>query len=459
MTRPRVIRRPASNTPRILYWALLDHFYESDLKATTLTPSKPLPLERSKMNPGFWSDDDARYNPTLQSRIDLLLVSNKSFKKLPFALADLTKNVNAPAYAGNRTKAASGGRDKDTTQSFVASITKIAAMYAAFQLQYDLNVLAQKNPSWTTKALLFDGAWNEWLKTQLDDEAATVTPVLSDPKVEIHGKLVKQNGKKIPLKFADWNPKFPNPRKDGSPNLENMFDVDESKSPLEVSFKKTADPAGSVWAYSKHKIALKKLPFYERMWLMIDKSDNMAAYSCIVDVGYLYIASSLWQSDLYNPVRGGGLWLGASYKKEGPTWRPGPVGIGRQASSPAALVAFMTLIAQNRLVSPHSCSEMKKFLAKNLVKYDPPADLTSLTYSPFQDGLSGDSGNLRLLLDDMYSKLGLANGKYYDCGLIVWEDTVKGKTYHYAVAGSDAGPWELEELIQHLHKCIVDFNK
>ncbi|HTP30447.1 MAG TPA: hypothetical protein VMK12_32915, partial [Anaeromyxobacteraceae bacterium] len=402
MAQPKI--RQASATNRLLHWSLLKHYHEK-------SPGISEELQPDAMNPGFWTPNGVNLDAGLQQRIDALFATTPALKTVGFALVDLTKGRMQPKLAGNTNTADGAARNLLTEQVFAASLAKIAAMYAAFQLQYDLREMARKDPSLTTSNALISAVMHEWLPTQSDSE-----PIESLPfDLKIHGRLVKRKGQKVPLTFKDWNSAHP-PLPDGSPNLKSIFDV--SKMPGEIAFCKSADPMTEAY-HALHANAIEALPFWERMLLMIDKSHNESARSCILDVGYLYIASSLMQSDLFRPERGGGLWLSGSYGG-GPGWISSPVpqrgssGLKYQSSSPAAAAALMTLLAQGRLVSSAASEQMKWMLSKTRNETYPNGGHCLI--GSFVENSLTDAGNT---VDEAYSKVGVAAGEISDVALIV----------------------------------------
>lgn len=537
MTEPKDI--PVSAPPDIEYWALLDHYFDGDPAAVGTThPEIPLALEvnvpkkldPAVFNPGFLTNNGVTRNAALQACVNKFLTDKlidleawvqsastdetktpagrtkmlevvRSLKDIRFAVVDLTADVNAPKFAGNEGKAAGATRDLATEPSFGGSLVKIAAMYAAYQLQYDLNVLAKNlkislaagDDKAKKKAELFQAAWDTWVQTQKDDPAAAAKDLpTADPKLKIQSRLVKRaKGTKIKLTFSSWNgvqtwgKKHKNPV-DGAPNLENIFDVVEG-NPMMVTFKndKTHNPPD-------HKLKSEAHPrlgefgdpggrtFYDRLFSTIDASNNTAAGSCILDVGYLYIASALMQASLYSPERGGGLWLSAPYPGvsnavlwiENPTPMHdqiigGSVNTSRhyQVASAVAGATFMTLLAQDRLVSKLASQQMKFLMNKN--KPGTASDWSgSDTYSPVQSSLQDDFGPT---IKTAISKLGLSPQKdVSDCALIEREIEVTPaphrttKIVRYVISVVDLPPKTqhrvLKILVLGLDACVRKTN-
>jgi hypothetical protein len=489
LTEPKDI--PVSPPPDILYWALLDHYVEKDpgsigsshpevpLSIEVKTPKK---LDPSIINPGFLTINGVTRNPALQSCVTKFLNDKvtdleawvatastdetktaagrtkmlevvRSLKDIHFAVVDLTADIKSPKFAGNEGKLAGATRDLTTETDFGGSMVKIAAMYAAYQLQYDLNVLATNlkislaagDDHAKKKAELFQAAWDTWVQTQKDDPAAASTDLPTvDPKLKLQLRLIKRaKGTKIKMTFSSWNgvttwgKKHKNPI-DGAPNLENIFDVLEG-NPMQVTFKsdKTNYPPDHTEKEGGAKFRLGEFgdpagrTFYDRLFSTIDASNNVAAGSCILDVGYLYIASALMQANLYSPERGGGLWLTAPYPgvSNAVLWIENPIPMHEQIvggsvntsrhyqdCSASAGATFMTLIAQDRLVSPLASQQMKFLMNKK--KAGSAADWNDTdTYSPVQDALEKDGlgGTIKTAI----SKLGLSpQNDISDCAFI-----------------------------------------
>ena len=210
------------------------------------------------------------------------------------------------------------------------------------------------------------------------------------------------------------------------------------------------------------------LPFYDRMLLMIDASDNAAANSCFRDIGFLFIHSSLWQADFFNPKRGGGMWLSLPYGN--PMWAQNSPFGGTQVASPASTAAFMTLLATYRIVSPVYCQEMLWLLDKNKLRIDNKGmpvgfymdGSTHLARSYFKDVLHDPGVNRKA--SQIYSKIGLLEKPrtLSDCVYIVRkEGTGKNeKTYRYVasfinyIVEEHGGGELLGKLIIGLDECI-----
>jgi hypothetical protein len=406
----------------------------------------------------------------------------KALKGTRFALIDLTGG--APKVAGNK---AHGEFDElRAEQAFGGSMIKLAAMYAAYQLQYDLNVLAKNHkPALATKEQLYQAAWDNWVSTQkLDPHAKAVAlgHVLKE-----QGRLVKDSkGTRFRLRYPEkswnnittWEQKHPHDHNakfefiDGAPNLDSIFEFiaptlpgKGKGTPAKVQFKHNAHPLDEDFLIADNDLdSLVNTPFYDRMLLMIDQSNNAAAATCIMDLGYLYIASSLLQSGLFSPAHGGGLWLSAPYhplpagargkhesaqdynkrvnyfKKWIPhfkLWVPNPLPSHRpgnqrnfQVTSPAAIAMFMALLAQNKLVSPHASSEMKQIMNLNKDPAYGSGDRRLILPNYIAQFLDTDRGSHDLYdLAEIESKIGIGDDTIDDCAII--KRTIGHKTFRY----------------------------
>jgi hypothetical protein len=388
------LRRPA-----IEFFAHLLHFQKAG--------SVNLVLDRRGCNPGFWtlsSVVDTSKSP-LQGFLDEALGRHKDFRTLRIGLADLTKDVNKPELVGHSL----------LKQGSIASTCKISAMYASFQLKLDLEEFASTFGA-KDKKELFEAARSNWALTQIDNTSAPVTPLNEgSPKLELQGELVKKNGKKIKLVFAE-------------PQLDQIFKVTPSSSGgLQIDFRDdyTAD-----------------------LELMIPHSNNQAAHRCISKLGFLFINSALWQCDLFNAHRNGGLWLGGSYG--GTAWGAAPVGgsDAKQAGTPAAVIALFTLVIQKQLVSETASQSMMDLLSIG-------AGLHPGGYGSFMVNALAKAGRRPSVA---LSKVGIATANH-DC--IAVSRSQGGTQLRYVAVAMDVplGKEKMfEPLAQELDNCIMRNN-
>jgi hypothetical protein len=457
---------------KLTHLSFLPHFVEVSGKDVPLTPSVT--------NPGIY-DGPEKYKiaPRLQECLQAVMLREKGkFRHIKVALVDLTKNVMQPELAASF----------DHKQPvFAASVLKIAPMLAAFQLRHDLRV-AMKQKAVKTQAELFALAHGEWSATQHDGtgKATAFTrdiSCLGNPPCR--GKLVLVRGGKIDLD----EPKAPRLKDvftdaaaiefkstgENKAKLKTLIkEFNQASEDLDTARKRLAEEkkkgnamrvaearrecSERLQKFEQEKGKINGLGFLERMRVMIGglvPASNFATSTIVRDVGYLYIASTLLQCGLYDTNRNGGVWLSADYwgrcwRRAGVCWA-GPLGGGSVSATAGSLAAFMTLLAQNRLVSRDASVGMQRLMKKA------PNPTHPVTFSPFKDGLKRlpKRGSLKTVL----SKLGVAGGGTDDCAYIEREvhDGKGGKKIlRYVAVGLRAkSETLLEELILELDKCIL----
>ena len=440
---------------KLAFLSFLPHFVRSNGNDVALTPAG--------MDPGIY-DGPEKYKiaEKLQKCLNTA-VNNSKFGHIRVALVDLTKDVSKPEFAGFNHK----------DQVFAASLPKVAAMLAAFQLRHDLEA-ALTNKGSSAQEDLFSSVRDDWAATQADPKGPA-TP-FSDG-ITVRGKLVLWKDNKIELGAIPKSPKleaiFP---KADFPSLK-FSSTGETKPQLRVlikEFEAAVDEVGSlrhqadstdekVKADAAKKLVpakarlnkathdLQALGFEERLRVAMGgmvPASNLVISTIVRGVGFPYIASTLLQSGLYDPSREGGIWLGASYWDS--TWRNALKGGNRQSTTAGSAAAFMTLLAQGRLVDASSSAEMRALLQKT------PDAAQPTIVSWFEEGLGQlrDGGSIVIAL----SKLGVHEG-IDDCAFI--ERKVDGgtKTIRYVAVGLRARTVaETKALILELDKCILANN-
>jgi hypothetical protein len=434
-------------------FSLLPHFTQPPGGGAVVSVSA------TSMNPGFLTSTGVTRDPGLQAIVERrILTKSIALKKLRFALVDLTglEKHAAPQFAGNR----------ETEQGGLGSTSKLACMYAAYQLKFDLEELSRRRGI-TDEKILFDAARAIWKDSQKPDPVHSTTLFSSDPKVEQLGKLIVVDGKAVPLP-----PGF------SLPNLERIFaSVPGTGGGLTLRFKGSdqilVDPAipgsppdetAKVLSYvagdGEDLKEAHKLTFAERLFLLLDVSDDAAAHSCIEDVGFEYIASILWQSEIYSVQRGGGLWEASTHDKPfRKRWIKPPVPKSNPrtdfvSATACSVAALLTLLEQDRLVNRESCAGMKHLLSK--MKAGVAGG--SHTRSYFLEGLQP-----LFALDRLQSKLGIGDFRN-DAAIVartVDSDSGVDKQVCYVAAGFDdpipTTP-NLHSLIVALDKCILENN-
>jgi hypothetical protein len=425
---------------KLRFLAFLPHWAEQ--------AGKDVELQPSVADPGIY-DGPIKYLVAKDLQDCLMKVmGRRQFAHMKVALVDLTKDVTKPEFAGYYHK----------SQVFVASIAKIAPMLAAFQLRQDLRVATkQKKP--TTLAEVFAAVRDDWAATQRGGKAAPFTRGVS-----LQGKLVAlAGGGKVVL----VEPK--------APRLENVFASVASGGAVTIEFNSTGEdrtalntlvkdynhpsdglPAGKNRAalarkkFLEAKGKIDALGFWERMGIAVGgdvPASNFATSTIVRDVGFLYIASTLIQSGLYDSNRAGGLWLGADY--HGRSWRGALAGGVAQSATSGSLAAFMTLLAQNRLVGSQASAGMRRVMQKR------PSLTFPGTGSWFLEGLSPLPIKLAL------AKVGLAGGAddlaYIERDVELSDGSKKPLRY-VAVALRARNGSELSAVIRELDKCILANN-
>ncbi len=264
-----------------------------------MPPSGPFPA--APANPG-WAPSDS-----LQTYVKQF-ATKPPFNQMGIALVDLTRAPRI-GYAGWN----------DVHQTYVASLAKIAAMFAAFQLRQSVRAAAKllqvTDPSKVFEAIT--AAWSPLVSTRI-----TGRP-------------------------ADF------------PNLNNIFSISGNPGNWMIDF--TDDNKG--WdAINQIGDSLPKgLGFRDRMKLMIANSNNRAAASCIDDIGFQYLNGALAAEGLFSASDGGGLWIALDYG--GHEWGKSAGGGWSQGATAAAVARFLALLETNRLVDADASDEMRKIMS------------------------------------------------------------------------------------------------
>jgi hypothetical protein len=315
------------------------------LDDTYRTPMWPPLPQPDAFNPNWNTSDQTFSNSVLRVGLDLVFDNPNA----SMALVDLT-NPTAPSYAGVN----------DQAEIEIASVGKICAMYAAYQLREDCRFLAKS------------------LSTS--DPAAASQTVLNSS-------------------LAKWsdagNPPYIQAIAQSPPNLDNIFDFthgdDDSWNvdfKLTPSITTTADPnptdptviasiksaLDSLDEAAKHarsqasRNALAQVSFLEWLRLMIGFSNNTAAGFCIRNLGFPYIDALMQQTGLVNPTAATGLRLAYDYDYMAPedAWPGQALKKIHHAGNAQMLAKFFTLLEQGSLVSAAACIEMNGLLDRTL---------------------------------------------------------------------------------------------
>lgn len=409
-------------------------------------------VDGTSMNPGFFTPTDVTRNDVLQKIVDRRVLKESRFRNLRIALVDLTgpDKLASPQFAGHR----------EREQGGVGSMAKLACMYAAYQLQFDLQALAGRL-NITDQKRLFDGIRAAWSFLQLPSTRPPTVIFGANPRIEVKGNLVRIDGSPVPI-----------PRPYSSPDLEEMFTFTGGAVRFIGSDKTKVDMSvpGSVPDFSQeirdyhdafgvhgNLASARKLTFAERLFLMIDDSDNPASHTCIENVSFLYIISSIWQADFYRPERGGGLWEGNNQDPVNPfRWRKPPVPRDNPNSdfvsgTTASVASLFTLMAQDRLVSKNASASMRQLTSR----MKPSLRNGSFNISFFKQGLDAVSG---MRPRAVHAKIGIGAAK--DDSALIIRDVGNKQIRYVAVAcdEQDKDEANLHDLIVKLDKSIQENN-
>lgn len=435
------------------------------------------------VDPGFLTATGVKTDAALQARLEAALARDPAWAGLRVAIADLGGGV--PRFAGNM--AAGGkGRPGETISTAprclesweTASTSKLAILYAAYQLRREVLEVAGTVGDLPT---LKDALRLRWLASQVIDTTLPVTTLReAGPKVELRGREVLVDGKRIALVAK-------NGTQLGPPKIDEIFDISWSGGRAKVTFagepadwdtdvivmnglQLDLEPAGQAFASplpARTAISRRAFTFFDKLWLMIDASHNAATDACLDAIGYLYIDSLLWRTGLFAPARGGGMWVGRHYagNHHGLDWSPPPGprlhtrdgDLIQAAMSAASGVAYMTLLAQGKLVDADASRRMRIFVDRAQVA--PKGE--SIDGSPAAYGIARDDGHggEALRVREVGSKVGLGNFRnYFDAALIGVRNTIKHTQHRYAVSFMDytgqRGWSDLVPLTNALYDCI-----
>jgi hypothetical protein len=439
-------------------------------------------------DPGFWTPTDATHDASRQRLLERMLAKQPGWAGLRLAIADLSGG--APELCGNLTAGGAAHKLPGETISAAprcmetwegASCTKAAILYAAFQLRHEVVALANANPD-LTPAGLRDKLRIKWLASQVVD---TKLPreLLRErgPKVELRGNEVLRDGSQIPLQLSDGTAI-------GPPKLDKIFDISKSAAGWSIRFQGEPEHWDTdviamnmlVAEVERAHVYYKPLPpltnitqtpftFFQKLWLTIEVSHDYAADECLDLIGFLYLNSLLWRADLFNPKRGGGMWVGRHYMDKR-HWSAPPIPelktrdgmVVRAGTSAVAGVAFMTLLHQGKLVDAAESQRMKIFMARRF----PFASKTegSQHDSSAVAGLARPNqyGASTVKVEEVFNKIGLGNfNNVFDIVLATVRDRISHKVFRYAVCFLDGTliddyPEPFYDVIDPVPESVVD---
>ncbi|MGC3960663.1 MAG: serine hydrolase [Verrucomicrobiota bacterium] len=103
--------------------------------------------------------------------------------------------------------------------------------------------------------------------------------------------------------------------------------------------------------------------------LMAKASDNAMAAKFSQELGLRQIQAVLNEYHLYEPNRGGGIWVGKHYGKSGER-HGSPVGDNSHAATVRQLLRYFLLLEQGKLVSPEASLVMRDIFASPEIPHD-----------------------------------------------------------------------------------------
>ena len=169
---------------------------------------------------------------------------------------------------------------------------------------------------------------------------------------------------------------------------------------------------------------------------------RMARYSSNTDasaaarwVGFERIAETLTSPkyQFYDPKRNGGIWVGKAYGGPGDAWKRDPLHRLSHGATTLQIARFFTMLAQDKLVDPEHCRQMKEVLSKPGINHK------------FVKGLSGIPGVT------MYRKSGTWRDWHSDGALV----ECNGHRYVLAALTEDPdGGKLLEKLAAGAHEIV-----
>jgi hypothetical protein len=358
-------------TPRpFRVFALLEHYWadpKHDDEAWNIQQAVPLTPE--KMNPGFWDGTGIKTDQEFRDKVKEAAQEKFSqdppimLNALRYAVAKIGPG-SAVAYAGNhltdtRPEEKQKSSERRDLESWEAvSCGKIALLYAAYQLRFDVLVMAERNrresvkkngpKRWETADELFAGVVTEWSQRQLlDKQAERIRVRQRDPRIEVQGATVFREGKTIPLSILRGRTRIAG----GAPKLKEIFDAEfdpddgwtikfigepkekgkDAKNRRFWRAKELKDFEDEVYRDERHwdEPLREQRNFFQLLWVAIIASHDQASSLLIDMLGYLYVNSLLWQSGLFDAGRGGGMWIARNYGMPAEFWDMS--GTGRRA--------------------------------------------------------------------------------------------------------------------------------
>jgi len=436
-------------------FVLLDHQIES--------------AEGPKLLSDLWTELQIEASSELDAALKTAATKDAGVGSASFAVIDLTENT--PRYAGHN----------DDRMLDPASTGKTVLMLGAFQLRYDLAVLA-KREGIKDAGTLFDRAEERWARVGI---SATETESFNSA-IDLMGprggqfiraerwRLVKSKGKTIPM-VSSAGVDF------GQVKLDRIFDEDGGVTP--PRFKQKFDDHGrplsiggetpygpvvgrdgrtreSLMDYEEPQpartaIVNTELEFWDWLRLMMAWSSNEAAECIVHTMGMVQANSPAWRAGLFDREHGG-IWLGDDYfQPVGRIWRkppfltPGSHFTMGKAMSARALAILFAAIFTKKVVDEQSCKEMQELLHTHRDRSPIKEALSSLVT---QKKLSGD-------VLDYYSKLGIDYLKQEgDTAYIVRSDA-DGKTCKYVLSVLPTSQQARQAVVKAVDDAILSLTR
>jgi beta-lactamase class A len=168
---------------------------------------------------------------------------------------------------------------------------------------------------------------------------------------------------------------------------------------------------------------------------MVRYSSNADASKAARLVGFGRIEETLTSSKyrFYDPSKNGGLWVGKAYGGPGDYWRGDPLHHLSHGATTLQVARFFTMLAEDKLVDPEHCRQMKEVLSKPGINHK------------FVKGLSGIPGIT------IYRKSGTWRDWHSDAALVEWNG------YRYVLAALTEDPDGgklLEKLAAGVHEIV-----
>ena len=445
------------------------------LLAVSAGPAGPSPLALPRANavlePG-WARDE------LLDRAIFNIAHDSGFVDQPFAVVDFTKTPRKLSGAFDTTPAPIFAAWLGSLETRIASMAKLAVMYAAYQLLADVRRVSS-DPAARNETALLQLARQQW--------AWAPEP------------LVRRIGDDTQVRDLDRKTRTLR----GGPDLTIMLDIQHTGASWAITFTSTGEDADELNTIDglasvldpmrpghtkedptfRPKIAA--LGFLERLKLMTGFSNDVAAASCVRDIGFPYIEALLAQSGLFDPGPNlAGLFLASNYDGfevghvPSRNFADGTTETS-QAGNAEALARFTTLLLQGRLVDEPSSMEMKALLAKDTSGFGGMVGARSFALEGIQLRVGIPLVPVSTAPSEAYSKIGLlqltdqptgqGHAEASDVAFIVRksdEDTETWLRYVVFALGSGVGPNPREAgtsaiavvrfLASHLDQALVN---